>query len=539
MINKKILFLAVLPSFLVSCSTIQSTKNVTKKHAIARTIATSMESVLVDAIKLNKLSLVKAAIDEGADVTNKSVDVALRDSIKDIDYEIAETIYSKRFEAGETLKYYHLSNALEKRRSKIAKLLIEGGVSLDTGEYTPMLVHAAYDLELTKLLVGKGEDVNAYSTHEWTKGEGIYRVEYPLLTAVQSGNLDVVKYLIEQGAKPSLEKVDRDYTVISAAAYNLDRKMRIKLLDYLIDVAEIDINILNGIGQNVFSGHQHKSYRWSLPDDKTLEYLITKGADINSFSKYKDISTNSPVRAFIKQGYYCGANKLINAAKYNFVHDEKIRVLGENKNLIADVLYSLNGITRDGYPVKWESTAISNQSRPNPSDAYRYKEAGCLNSLVKNILDKHRSISLKGDLWNRFYEVNLPLVFATVRPLVKMEGELQDIIPKYGSAEGDHLQMIKKSEEAITGYIELLELIVSSGMDVNEKGALESEYDCKNRRRFNKNCNESDDSPKKVSVWEFVLEAAERDLAVLSDSKKNKVMNRLSETYNKLGLKKD
>ena len=143
----------------------------------------------------------------------------------------------------------------------VVKYLVEHGADVnakDNNDMTP-LMDAAQEghLEVVKYLVEHGADVNAKHGEDWTA----------LTSAARKGHLDVVKYLAEHGA----EVTDRDWEQ-AVGSGNLD------LVRYFVEEQGANVNHRSHHNVPEF-GVPVVTRAISSPD--VMKYLVEHGADVN------------------------------------------------------------------------------------------------------------------------------------------------------------------------------------------------------------------------------------------------------------------
>ena len=118
--------------------------------------------------------------------------------------------------------------------------------------------------ELVKSLCKKDIDLNSVP-----KKIGIT----PLLAAIKTGNIQIVKILVENGADVNLESIyDSGYQIISPLFYSILYN-NYDISDYLISKGA-DINCTDKNNDSIFI------VKTRMGDDKAILYLIEKGADV-------------------------------------------------------------------------------------------------------------------------------------------------------------------------------------------------------------------------------------------------------------------
>ncbi|HEV2667053.1 MAG TPA: ankyrin repeat domain-containing protein [Blastocatellia bacterium] len=150
------------------------------------------------------------------------------------------------------------------------KKLLDGGMNPNakTGEGTTALMLAARDLEKARLLLDRGADVNARAATGFT----------PLMVAARyRGNEEVVRLLLEKGAKPNADKgieVRNEATALFFAVAAGDVRMAGALLDAGARLSDrmkvLGVFMISPLGYAINGG-----------DSGMVEYLISKGANPN------------------------------------------------------------------------------------------------------------------------------------------------------------------------------------------------------------------------------------------------------------------
>lgn len=168
---------------------------------------------------------------------------------------------------------------------EIAEYLIENGanVNINTRQrgifkgYSPLHLYAEKgDIEMTKLLLSKGANVNHKSLRGWT----------PLICATNRGRQEIVKLLIDNGSNINIVyKEDGDSLVLIHAAVFC---YSIETLEYLCNLDEVvmDVNILtkkkkNTLLQHIMT-HEYNS-------QETIDFLLDVGLDINRETRFGEM----------------------------------------------------------------------------------------------------------------------------------------------------------------------------------------------------------------------------------------------------------
>ncbi|XDD51936.1 ankyrin repeat domain-containing protein [Leptospira sp. WS92.C1] len=103
--------------------------------------------------------------------------------------------------------------ATDQNHTHIVKILIKNGVKLKNGQELMNLIMAIArkNLELTKIFVNAGTNINAYGPHGIT----------PFVTAVESGSIEIVDFLLKKGVDTKALAQE----AIEIAQKNKDQKM--------------------------------------------------------------------------------------------------------------------------------------------------------------------------------------------------------------------------------------------------------------------------------------------------------------------------
>src|SRR5581483_2115027 len=146
----------------------------------------NMNELLILASEKSELSLIKFALDNGANI-HAYHDMALRWASSNGDLEIVRYL----FEHGVNINVkddYALQLASESGHLGVVKYLVEKGANIHTNaDYPLRWASRKGHLEVVKYLVDQGANIHI-------------NTDYPLRWASQHGYLEVVKYLIEYGA---------------------------------------------------------------------------------------------------------------------------------------------------------------------------------------------------------------------------------------------------------------------------------------------------------------------------------------------------
>ena len=213
---------------------------------------------------------------------------------------------------------------------KIAQLLLEYGAQVNShaGFYNTTPLHGAAEkgpLELVKLLVSKGAKVNAVDKE----------FSMPLAKAVQADNLEIAKFLLEQGADKTINHSDTEFqTAIFKAS---SAKMAQLLIANGANVSDRDKK-----GLSVLL-HAVANYL----DFDLLKVLLQNGADINAQDKSGTTALLQAVRyPYERDDKNCVQFLLENGANANVANNQ-----GETPLLVAEKLEVLQALLAHGADV--------------------------------------------------------------------------------------------------------------------------------------------------------------------------------------------
>lgn len=213
---------------------------------------------------------------------------------------------------------------------KIAQLLLDSGAQVNShaGFYNTTPLHGAASngsLELVKLLVSKGAKVNAVDKE----------FSMPLAKAVQADNLEIAKFLLEQGADKTINHSDDEFQTAIFKARSA--KMAQLLIANGANVSDRDKK-----GQAILL-HAIVCHL----DFDLLKVLLQNGADINARD---DSGTTALLRAaqhpYERDDKNCVQFLLENGANANVANNQ-----GETPLLVADRLDVLQALLAHGADV--------------------------------------------------------------------------------------------------------------------------------------------------------------------------------------------
>ncbi|GAB4273559.1 MAG: ankyrin repeat domain-containing protein [Candidatus Rifleibacteriota bacterium] len=256
------------------------------------------------AVKVGNLDMIKLLLDLGAD-PNKNDKSSIsgcspiyyaitgnREDIAQLLLERGARIYEQN-DAGNLLvlatKYrcFALAQKLLKTGNfKINQKAQQGGLSA---------LHYAVqagNLDFVKLLVENGANVNLFGDNNRT----------PLHIAAEENFTDIAKFLVEKGANVNayeLEPVDR----LSSSAGKYERKFANGALHYATQNGNLELVKLlveNGANANAFSCGENTPLHYAAYNghDEIIRYLVSKGANINARGK---IGKETPLKRAMKK----------------------------------------------------------------------------------------------------------------------------------------------------------------------------------------------------------------------------------------------
>lgn len=280
----------------------------------------------------NFMQAVQFFVEKGVDINQKDFR-PLSKASESGNLEIVQYLLKTGKNSQETLNdaLWELCNARPKPDTlKIAQLLLEYGAQVNSqaGFYDTTPLHGAAEdgpLELVKLLVSKGADVNAVSKNS----------SMPLAEAVQADNLEIAKFLLEHGADKTINHAD---TELQTAIF----KARSVKMAQLLIANGAEVSREDKQGQSVLF---HAVARYL--DFDLLKVLLQNGADIN---EQDDSGTSALLWAarspYKWEGKNCVQFLLENGAKANMANNK-----GETPLLVAEKLEVLQALLAHGADV--------------------------------------------------------------------------------------------------------------------------------------------------------------------------------------------
>jgi ankyrin repeat protein len=297
---------------------------------------------LLLAAKDGHIDIVKLLIDKGADVNAKSSNgwTALMLASETGYIDIAKLLIDKGADvnAKSSNGWTALMLASKAGHIDIVKLLIDKGVDVNTNRDigTTALVSAsgAGHIDVVKLLIDKGVDVNAKDNHI----RKVIMYAYPahprkilkrnmgmtaLMSASGAGHIDIAKLLIDKGADVNVKSNDGWTALIDASVNG-----HVNVVKLLIDKG-VDVNANRDIGTTALvsaSGAGHID---------VVKLLIDKGVDVNAKSNdgWKVIMYAYPAHPRLTDGRHMDMTALMLASIAGYIDVVKLLIdKGANVN---------------------------------------------------------------------------------------------------------------------------------------------------------------------------------------------------------------
>ncbi|MDR1959797.1 MAG: ankyrin repeat domain-containing protein, partial [Planctomycetaceae bacterium] len=145
----------------------------------------------------------------------------LYEAIKKGDFKLVKSLVEKGADVNEKIGNYGtpLVLALDCRKFDIAKFLVEKGAD----------VNGKVEVTFSEVIDDPNAEPDSYATITVTKTKKIYFA--PLKSAANTGNLEMVKYLVERGADVNLAYCDTGSTPLHSAV----RKGPLEVVRYLVE----------------------------------------------------------------------------------------------------------------------------------------------------------------------------------------------------------------------------------------------------------------------------------------------------------------
>jgi len=151
------------------------------------------------------------------------------------------------------------------------------------GDPPPIGSGATTSLDLVKAIVEHGADVNARHGPHQPNGGALNKTEATaLLLAAETGDLPLMKLLIELGADPTLVNVDRCTPLLAATGVGIlsdgdesagTEEEAIEVVEYLLKLGA-DINAVDNHGNTAVHGAVYENR------SQLIEFLVERGAEV-------------------------------------------------------------------------------------------------------------------------------------------------------------------------------------------------------------------------------------------------------------------
>lgn len=292
---------------------------------------------------------------------------------------------------------------------EIVRLLVEAGADINyiSGQGYTLLKSMAeqVNIDMVRALLNMGADTDAETKRYTTT---------PLYVAVQQDDLEIVRLLLEAGANPNAQNVDRWFPLANAQS--------IEMVQLLLDYGA-DIHLTNEMGQDALQDQK---------DPEVAAYLIEAGAHVNPDKG----QSGSPLQGAARNGNL-----------------EKMRLLLQRG---ADV----------DQAESWGETALMTAAE------HSFVKG------VRLLLDHHANVHLKeNDEHGRtalFYAA-APEGFTSYRLMKEAEGRnWLDSVPAEHRAMLEQIGIDKFQYRPTYGYVasdsvEALEMLLTAGADINAR----------------------------------------------------------------------
>ena len=285
-----------------------------------------------------------------------------------------------------------VSQAAEKGNLAIIKQWIsKGGNINDIDKNNMTLLHIASgkgDLSMVKYLVSKGADVNI-------KADIFGQLFTPLTFAADKGHLDIVKYLISKGAIPSIN--DLDYSIMEGHLdivkflFPLIKNKDVnRLLKEAIKTNNLDIVkylVLNGANINQVDKNDETPIFYAVRSNSLsiVKYLLSKGAKF----KIKNKLNKTPIQIAEKKGYKDIVNHLHSKGGISTQDYKELEKAVKNNNfkLISKLLKK--GININNEHIFWD--AINDYG----SILHLAIQTNCSKPMIKYLISKGADVNAK------------------------------------------------------------------------------------------------------------------------------------------------
>ncbi len=262
-------------------------------------------TALAFAARRGHIETVGALLDAGANVNDTAVVMdgepptpVLTLAVANAHYELAGYLLDRGADPNLAQNGWTALHQLARARSEPAKQRTNVGWVVG-----PTMTGKISGLDLARKLVGKGADVNARMTREFTDfyrlASYVSRIDAtPLLMAARVSDAPLMRLLLELGADPRLPSADAITPLMSAAGNGIRSPMEDGIdvdapeaLQVILDALDAGVDEVNVVDARGWTPLHGAAYRGSLP---VIQMLVDRGArlDARTFDagrKYTDL----------------------------------------------------------------------------------------------------------------------------------------------------------------------------------------------------------------------------------------------------------
>ncbi len=366
-----------------------------------------------------------------------------------------------------------LDFAVQHNHIHIVNYLLSRGAKIDPTRFQWSPLHTAVitnNLKLVKQFVQKGLDINLKSTSYYrVLGKNFQPGETPLSLAVQNGNYEITKYLIEKGGKIDFKYLFNNNLIhISAKSGNFDllklllkkgvplkdtnnqgfnalhfsaESGSIKIAQYLLK-NDFDVNSLTQNGESPLI----LAVKHNKPE--MVQFLLSHGANPNIVDRYK----TSPIKVAVQYNL----TKIINILMQYKV-ETKTTYYG-NRNLLHDAANSGNlDLVKKLLSMGFD---INSKTTYNKTPLHDAVYSGNY-QLVQYLVNNGANIHTEGD-YAKWQPIHIAAFYGYTK-IVKLfldKGVKVDVVDGYG-----YTPLIRAVKSTSTKTVELL---LSHGADINK-----------------------------------------------------------------------
>ncbi|AFM23745.1 ankyrin repeat domain-containing protein [Desulfomonile tiedjei] len=220
------------------------------------------QTPLLKATEGNRLDIMKLLIDKGAQVKGNIGAPVLIEAVRKNNLDLIKFLLNHGADV----------NAKDRRDQGVilnatVEIRIGGGAdpddATDGGKTALMTAASAGNLELITFLIDQGADVYAKDLYGGTV----------LMYAASQSNIEVLKFFIDKGLDVKSKNNKGDTTLMSAASGG-----NLEVMKFLVDNG-VDVNAANKNGDTALTAHA------SQQNLDVFQFLIDRGADVNAKSK--------------------------------------------------------------------------------------------------------------------------------------------------------------------------------------------------------------------------------------------------------------